>query len=150
MTPLHPSTADRADSPIVPLRESIASILIVDDDPIVLALLQAFLTREGFTVWSAVGGSAAQSLFVRHHAAIDLVLIDVRMPDMDGPETLRALHRLDSEVTYCFMSGYTGQYSEDNLLKMGAAHLFAKPFDLDELARSLRHLVGNSRLRRTA
>jgi CheY-like chemotaxis protein len=145
MTGAHLPTDDSAQ-----VREARVGILIVDDDPVVPCLLNLFLPRLGFAVWTADGGNAALATYARHRDRIDLVLLDVRMPGMDGPETLRELRRLDPSVKCCFMSGHTGLYTEEALKKLGALCIFDKPFDLDALSRSLHDLVGPAPLRRTA
>ena len=129
---------------------SALNVLVVDDEPMVLCLLKVYLPRMGFTVWTAENGKAALSLYERQRNEIDLVLLDVRMPVLDGPQTLRELRRLDPDVKCCFMSGYTGQYTSESLQQMGALAVFDKPFDLDALGRMLRHFAGNAPLRRTA
>ena len=131
-------------------KDSIAAILVVDDDPVVKHLLEVCLPRLGFTVWSVASGKAALSFYERHRERIDVVLLDVRMPDMDGPATFRELLRLNPEVKCCFMSGYSGQYTADMLEQMGAYALIDKPFNLDDLSRTLRRIVGQGRLRKTA
>jgi DNA-binding response OmpR family regulator len=80
-------------------------------------------------------------LYLGHHDAIDVVLLDVRMPDQDGPETLAALRELDPQVTCCFMSGDTGEYTEENLLDLGVVAVFQKPFRMSELARQLMEIA---------
>jgi DNA-binding NtrC family response regulator len=122
-------------------------ILVVDDDSAIRSLLQAYLPRQGFTVWSADNGRAALTFCEGHRDDIDLVLLDVCMPDLDGPETLRELRRLNPDVKCCFMSGHTGLYDADTLLKMGALRFFSKPFDLDDLRHSLQLLAGPARVR---
>jgi len=69
------------------------------------------------------------------------VLLDVRMPEMDGPQTLAALRSINPEVRCCFMSGHTGDYSAEQLLELGASHVFQKPFGLSELAWTLQRLL---------
>jgi CheY-like chemotaxis protein len=108
-------------------------ILIVDDEPAVRGLLQAWLPRRGFQVWVAADGAEACELYRQHAAAVDLVLLDVRMPSLDGPQTLAALQALNPTVRCCFMSGHAGGYSETDLLRRGALRVLAKPFALAEL-----------------
>ena len=118
-------------------RESPLGVLVVDDEPVVLCLLKMFLPRMGFTVWTADSGQAALSLYEQLGKQIDLVLLDVRMPVLDGPQTLGELRRFDPDVKCCFMSGYTGQYTPDSLQQLGALAVFDKPFDLACRVRSV-------------
>jgi CheY-like chemotaxis protein len=113
----------------------------VDDEPVVRNLLQAVLERQGFTVWLAANGQEAIQLYRQYRTRIDLVLLDVRMPDYDGPQTLAALQRHYFAAVCCFMTGQAGDYTEADLLKRGAARVFAKPFVLAELRASLGQLL---------
>ncbi len=116
-------------------------ILVVDDDALVLNLLHTLLRRQGFTVWLAPGGAAAVEVFRREQANIAVVLLDVRMPGLDGPQTLAELRRIRPTVPVCFMSGCTDPYTSEDLLALGAAHLFPKPFPVDEVSRTLAGLA---------
>jgi CheY-like chemotaxis protein len=116
-----------------------AAVLVVDDESMVRDLLGVALRHFGFTVRPAAGGAEAVDLYRRHGADIDVVLLDVRMPGLDGPQTLAELRRLNPQVRCCFMSGDTGAYTTADLLTLGAARVFAKPFgSLGDLARGLR------------
>ena len=130
--------------------ESALGVLVVDDEPVVLCLLKVFLPRMGFNVWTADNGKAALALYEQRAGEIDLVLLDVRMPVLDGPQTLHELRRLDPDVKCCFMSGYTGQYTTESLQQLGSLAVFEKPFDLDAMGRMLRHFAATAPLRRTA
>lgn len=116
-------------------------VLAVDDDASVRAVVVAGLRHEGFEVWLAADGREALEIYQRHRATIDVVLLDVRMPSLDGPQTLAALRKLNPGVCCCFMSGDPGSYSPDDLLRLGAAQLFRKPFQLAEVASGLRRLA---------
>src|ERR1700720_2401115 len=80
-------------------------ILIVDDEPGVLSFLEKGLGLNGFTVWPANTGKDAIEIYRNHRESIAAVLMDVRMPDLDGPSTLAALRSIDPDVRCCFMSG---------------------------------------------
>jgi DNA-binding response OmpR family regulator len=96
-----------------------------------------WLRRSGFAVWAASDGREAATLYQENRLAIDVVLLDVLMPDRDGPETLAVLRQVDACVRCCFMSGGTGKYSEAYLLDLGAIAVLQKPFRMSELAEQL-------------
>ena len=125
-------------------------VLVVDDNPDVLTLLDAVLQRAGFCVWSAPDGPAGARAFLEYRAEIDVVLLDVQMPGWDGPRTLQAVRAVDATVPCCFMSGDTGRHTRDALLGLGATAVFPKPFDITTLAESLRELAARSASRRGA
>jgi CheY-like chemotaxis protein len=113
-------------------------ILVVDDESGVRKLLCAVLRQYGFGVREASSGEEAVALYEQHRADIDLVLLDVRMETLNGPDTLAALRRFDPLVRCCFMSGHAGDYSNNDPLALGACHVFSKPFrSLNELTRTL-------------
>jgi len=116
-------------------------VLVVDDEAMVRTLLEVALRRAGLEVLSAEGGSSAVRLFEEHRGRIGCVLLDVRMPGLDGPQTLRALRRLDPDVVFCFMTGYPGEHTVAELLALGPARLFDKPFPIDEVVRAVRELT---------
>jgi CheY-like chemotaxis protein len=119
-----------------------AGVLVVDDERLLLRLLSLALSQAGFAVWTAPGGEEAVELYRRHGGAVDVVLLDVCMPGMDGPKTLAALRALDPAVRCCLLTGHAGAYSEEGLLALGADRVLLKPFPLDELTRVLRGLAG--------
>ncbi len=114
------------------------SVLVVDDEHMVRIMVQLGLERNGFEVWLARSGREAIDLYRRHTEEIAVVLLDVRMPDLDGPQTLEALRELNPRVLACFMSGDTGADGPEWLLEPGAAYVIGKPFHLDDLANILR------------
>jgi CheY-like chemotaxis protein len=107
------------------------AILVVEDDDAVCRMLGLALRGFGFTVQLASSGMQAIDIYKRE--SIDVVLMDVQMPDMDGPETMAALKKIDASVVCCFMSAHPGQYVSEDLLRLGSAGIIQKPFHLEEL-----------------
>jgi CheY-like chemotaxis protein len=116
-------------------------ILIVDDDQGVRSMLALLLPKHGFGVWQAENGRQALQVYAEQRGRIGVVLMDVCMPELDGPRTLRALRALDPDVRCCLMSGHGGTYTDAELLEMGAARFFPKPFRLAELVHELKRLT---------
>jgi DNA-binding NtrC family response regulator len=117
------------------------TVLVVDDEPALLNLLGQVLEQHGIAVKLATSGDEAVELYARHRDEIDLVLLDARMPDIDGPQTLQALRRLRPGLRCCFMSGQSATCSANDLLALGALAFFPKPFKMAELARALREVL---------
>ena len=118
-----------------------AGALVVDDEPAVRSVLEAVLRREGLQVWSAAGGRQAAELCRAHPGAVGVALLDVRMPEMDGPLVLAVLLKLCPDLRWCFMTGGPGPYCERALLRAGAARVFRKPFVLAEVLETVRRLL---------
>jgi DNA-binding NtrC family response regulator len=116
-------------------------VLVVDDEPAILALLQTALTAFGFRVWTAEGAAKGLEVFRSHRSEIHVALLDVRMPERDGPAMIAALRAEAPDLPFCFMSGFAGTYEAEQLMALGAAHIFPKPFRLDELVSRLRQLA---------
>jgi|GEM_PF-3465880 len=128
------------------LDERKPGVLIVDDEPAIRYVLGMGMRIEGFRVWLAADGKAALKTYWRHRESIDAVLLDVRMPHMDGPQTLEKLRELTSRIHCCFISGDLGGYTEQNLLQRGAAAVFRKPLLIPDVARKLLELMNDTRL----
>ena len=133
--------ADAKQTPVTSQRKP--GILVVDDDDAVRAILDIGLRQYGFAVWLAASGQEAVQIYQQNGSAIDAVLLDVRMPGLDGPHTLDALAQLNPQIRSCFMTGQSGCYSRDQLLKLCGTHVFQKPFQLAEVAQVLGTLVGS-------
>jgi len=112
-------------------------ILIVDDDRQVLALLGMYLRSRGFQVWAASTAQEALEIQAKHGDSIELALLDVQLPEVDGPGIMIALQQADPKLRFCFMTGESGRYHPRDLQAMGALEVFAKPFDLSALAAAL-------------
>ncbi len=116
-------------------------ILVVDDEPLLVRMLQRVLETNGYDVLGAADGHAA--LAVLAETTVDLVLSDVRMPGMDGPSLLAELRRLPSPPPLVFLTGY-GAYTDAQLKAMGAVQVHAKPLTADALLALVRTHVSTA------
>jgi DNA-binding NtrC family response regulator len=119
-------------------------VLVVDDDLGIRTLLNIVLREQGFAVWLTADGYQALKAYRGHRADIDLVLIDVRMPGLNGPQTLAALQQLNPQLHFCFMTGDPGRYTEQELMERSAERIIYKPFRLGEVAELVGQLVSRS------
>jgi anti-anti-sigma factor len=129
-------------------RRSPVGVLVVDDDMAVRSVLAAGLRRQYFDVWLASQGHQAVALYRQHQGTIAVVLLDVLMPGMNGPQTLSALQKLCPAVRCCFMTADSGLYTEEVLLGLGALQLLRKPFALAEVIDTLAQLTSQRPQRR--
>lgn len=112
-------------------------ILAVDDDPLALSIAQRILQRAGYTVWGAPGGEEAIEYFKQHHAEIDLVLLDVVMPYVNGEDVYREIHRIKPGIPVLLVSGFTPKTAE-RLIRITGARFLTKPFTQRSLAQAVR------------
>ena len=115
-------------------------ILIVDDDDVIREMLEIALRSFGFTVETAASGDEALNALRR--GPVDLVVMDVQMPGMDGPTTFAAMKASDPDVACCFISANMGNYTLGELTLMGAVGFLQKPFQLEELRKMIVDAVG--------
>ena len=135
--PESPVVEDRDEQPVPGGSET---ILAVDDDPLALGIMQRFLHKSGYTVWTASGGEEAINLYKQQHGKIDLVVLDVVMPYVNGEEVYRELVRINPKVAILVVSGFTPKTAE-RLLKVSSARFLSKPFSRSKLAREVRDIL---------
>ena len=122
-------------------------LLVADDEPAVLNVIERFAKREGFDVVACPGGQVA--LDGLRGARPDLLLVDVRMPDVNGLEVLKAIRRSGNECRVVLMSGMAEVNTVVAAIKAGAQDFLMKPLDFDQLARLLRDVREESERRRS-
>jgi two-component system, NtrC family, response regulator HydG len=122
-----------------------ARILVVDDDPEVVRLLEQDLTTSGFTVLPAYSGAAG--LRVLREALVDVVVTDLRMPDADGLEIVRAAAESQPDAKVIIITAFATITSAIDAVKQGAFDYVSKPFEIEELVLALERALEDSRLR---
>jgi DNA-binding NtrC family response regulator len=124
-------------------------VLTVDDEPVVCESIRRVLTEEGYDVTTAT--SAREGLDIIRKQPIDLLLLDVRMPDMDGIECLREVRAISPETEVIIVTGFATIQTAVEAVKLGATDYLQKPVSPDKLvvavARALerKHLLGLTR-----
>ena len=122
-----------------------ATILIVDDERLIRWSLVERLSAEGYETLEAESG---QEALARFGAAVDLVLLDYRLGDLDGLEVLKALRRRDPDVLIIFFTAFSSLGNAVEVMKQGAYHYATKPFNLDEIVLLVEKALETTRLRR--
>ena len=117
-----------------------ARVLVVDDIPANVRLLEAKLSAEYFDVMTADSGAAALESIAANSP--DIVLLDVMMPGMDGPATLKSLRTLPGleNTPVIFVTAKVQQAEVDYYLELGALEVISKPFDPMTLSSQLRQI----------
>lgn len=111
-------------------------VLIVDDDEILRASIVDLLTDAGYMTYEAGNGSEALEVLARE-SAIDVVLTDVKMPGMDGPELLRQIRSKHPEVSVIMLTGYGTIDSAVEAMRDGALNYLLKPTNKRQLLEAL-------------
>lgn len=106
-------------------------ILIIDDEPNQVISIKSFLKRRGYNVSTA--GSGSEGLKIVEAGAIDLVLSDFRMPDMNGLEVVQAIHKFNPGIFIIVITAFSDSKDAVQVMKQGAFDYLSKPVDLDEL-----------------
>jgi two-component system response regulator AtoC len=140
------ATVNRPDSGLAasaPLTDSEPiDLLIADDELVIRRMLELALKSSGLRIRTVTNGAEALRLYRKLDGNVGLVLLDVQMPELDGPQAFREMQQIAPDVRVLFMSGGSGKYSADDLLEMGALGLLAKPFEnLADVAAKLRRLA---------
>jgi response regulator RpfG family c-di-GMP phosphodiesterase len=119
-------------------------ILVVDDEPNVLLVLERVLERAGFDTATAPDGETALRLFGERGA--ELILSDLVMPGMDGIELLRRARELDPGVAFILLTGVSSIQDVASALELGADHYLRKPFDVEEVRFAVERALRYARL----
>ena len=122
-----------------------AHILVVDDDPAVLEVLQETLTQEGHAVSLTSDGAGA--IQVVKETPVHIVVTDFQLPDLDGLEIIDRLARIDAKIIPIMMTGFGTIETAVRAMKSGAFDFITKPFDPETVAVVVRKAVEFHRLR---
>jgi DNA-binding response OmpR family regulator len=117
-------------------------VLVTDDDPVILRLLQVNLELEGYEVLLAHHGEEAYDIALAEHP--DLVILDIMMPRMDGYQTCEKLKATAEtrDIPIVFLSAKAQQSDIERGKEYGVAEYLTKPFDPSELLDVVERLVG--------
>jgi PAS domain S-box-containing protein len=136
------SSADRESTLRFPVESDIPSgcesILIVDDEENILRLASRIIPGYGYRVITASNGKEAVEIYEKRRAEIDLVLVDIIMPGMNGVECLEKIISINSGAKVIIMSGESLDDSLQNRIGSKAKDILYKPFDFTELVRKIR------------
>src|SRR5262245_21742909 len=120
-------------------------ILVVDDERSMRELLAIVLRREGYEVLLADSGQSAISMLERE--AVDLLISDIKMPDVSGVEVLRAAKRIDQDILGIMITAFASTDTAVEAMRLGACDYLSKPFDIDLLKMKVREKIENRQLR---
>jgi two-component system, NtrC family, response regulator PilR len=120
-------------------------ILVVDDERSMRELLAIVLRREGYDVLLAENGRSAIDTLERE--PVDLLISDIKMPDLSGVDVLRAAKRIDRDILGIMITAFASTETAIEAMRLGACDYLSKPFDMDLLKMKVREKIENRQLR---
>jgi DNA-binding NtrC family response regulator len=117
--------------------------LVIDDEQIVLESVSALLTEEGFEVDVSLHGRQGLDWAIERN--YDVVLTDIRMPDIGGMKVLRDIKRINPTLPVIMITGYASVESAVQAMKLGAAEYIEKPFEPEQLLDAVSRAIGISK-----
>ncbi len=120
-------------------------ILVVDDERSMRELLAIVLRREGYEVLLAENGRAAIDLLERE--PVDILISDIKMPDLSGVDVLRAAKKLDQDILGIMITAFASTETAVEAMRLGACDYLSKPFDIDLLKMKVREKIENRQLK---
>jgi two-component system, response regulator, stage 0 sporulation protein F len=111
-------------------------LLIVDDQYGIRILLNEIFQKEGYNTFQAANGVQALSIVAKEEP--DLMILDMKIPGMDGLEILRRVKKTNPEINVIIMTAYGELDMIHEAMELGAITHFAKPFDIDEIREVVR------------
>ena len=117
------------------------TILLVDDEDMIIEVGQALLKRLGHQVITAKSGEEAVEVVHRMGLGVDLVILDMIMPGMDGGRTFDRIREICPEIPIMLASGYAINGQAEEIMSRGCNGFIQKPFSVSELSQKLRHIL---------
>jgi len=124
-----------------------STIVIIDDDDQLRKSFHKLLTEEGYKVKSAASGEAG--LDILRSTTVDLVIVDMRLPGMNGLETFQAIHEIEPKLPIIIMTAYGTTETAIEATKMGAFDYILKPFEIPDLLTVIKQALEAGRFMRT-
>jgi CheY-like chemotaxis protein len=118
-------------------------ILVVDDEPQILRILEEMLTSMGYICLTADGGAEALEIFRKERGDISVAILDIQMPGMNGRELLRDLKTLKPDLKALISSGYDEATAREGIGEYGAVGFIQKPYHAEALKGKLQGLVAD-------
>ncbi|MBU2488030.1 MAG: PAS domain S-box protein [Proteobacteria bacterium] len=119
------------------------TVLLIDDEPWVLDTGAALLEALGYKVFCAQSGEQAIDIYSKNKDSIDMVMLDMIMPEIDGAKVYSHLQKLAPDVRVLLSSGYSFDGQASKLLDQGCRGFLQKPFNLEQLSKKIRWVLDN-------
>jgi two-component system, cell cycle sensor histidine kinase and response regulator CckA len=123
------------------LRMGQETILLIDDEQMILDVGAQMLESLGYKVITAPGGKHGLQIFEQERNRIDLVILDMIMPDMAGKDTFETLRLIDPSACVMLSSGYSLDGEATEIMRRGCRGFIQKPFNMDDLSKRIREIL---------
>ena len=123
------------------LRKTKETVLLIDDDEIVVDVSEMILKNSGYDVVSAKSGKEAIEVYKENHSRIDMVILDMILPDMGGGDTYDRLKKINPGIKVLLASGYDIDYQGRDIMERGCDGFIQKPFNMNELLEKIRGIL---------
>ena len=140
---MHPELTSFLKPKITEMPRAKSTILVVDDESMALVLIKRLLSEAGYHVVTAQSGFEALDIFRRQPHSIQLVLLDLTMPFMDGEETFQRLREIRSDIPVVLCTGFIRRDRLDRLMNAGIAGFLRKPLAPDEIVDHVRGVLAS-------
>ena len=117
------------------------TLLVVDDEELIIEMSREVLMILGYKVLSAGGGIEALEIYKKNRTRIDMVILDIIMPDLNGMETLDHMRRINPDVKVLIASGYGIRGHARRMLKRGCSGYIQKPYDIGAFSKKIRAVL---------
>lgn len=117
------------------------NILLVDDEPMIIGVGSALLSHLGYTVHTAASGREALDFYSAHIEDVDLIVLDMIMPELSGEETFRKLKAINPSVRVLLSSGYSLNGQAEKILAEGCCGFIQKPFDIIRFSHIIKDIL---------
>ena len=140
--PRSKKTVEKVEPVSQALLKGVETVLLVDDEETVVSVSKDMLEALGYSVLTAKSGQEAIVIFEKEYRNIDLVILDVIMPDMGGAETFEVIRKIDPSANVVLSSGYSLDGLASGIMERGCKAFIQKPFTINLLSQKLRDVLG--------
>ena len=117
------------------------TVLLVDDEEIVIGVGRQMLEKLGFSVLTAENGKEALDVYKNNQYDIDLIVLDMIMPDMGAAETYDELQSINPAIKVLLSSGYGADQQTSELIRRGCSGFIQKPFNMQSLSEKIEEIL---------
>lgn len=125
----------------LPINKGSETILLIDDEQMIIDVGSELLEELGYTVVSALSGTEALDVYTENQSSIDLIIMDMIMPGLGGGETFDRLKEIDPEIKVLLSSGYSINGQATQIIERGCDGFIQKPFNVQQLSERIREIL---------